>query len=73
MILLNLYVVIDYFIILLNDLASAIAFAIALLAVSAKYLSPLFLTLFLSFSKHANKCSKPLISSQMQAYRKHNS
>ena len=32
MILLNLYVIIDYFIISLNDLASAIAFAIALLA-----------------------------------------
>ena len=32
MFLLNLYVIIDYFIILLNDLASAIAKAIALLA-----------------------------------------
>ena len=48
MILLNLYVIIDYFIISLNDLASAIVFAIALLLfgrVSTKYFSLLFFTL----------------------------
>ena len=44
MILLNLYIIIDYFIILLNDLASAIALYFFGRA-SAKYLSPLFLTL----------------------------